>query len=298
MRVSSQGLCKQCETVLITICEQHLKVINESIKIIDSSNNLDTVMSRIQVVRDKATYLLQYEKKGVPTLTKNPSEIISESHQWEKDAIQRLGSTQKPANLQASFVSSLSDNDLIAGYQFCATIQKRTTLFILEKHGECHPGPPDKLPIYGEEKDGIWLPVTKTWKELGFDVEELSPGTMASDIGQIPEDGGDYLPFLKEFRKIVEQDGSPTEKVKKIKALAKENDKYKKFIDKQAIEIWFGWNLPSIPGVGPKTIEEMATVGIKSWNDLIRADDELLSSVNGVGYKSVKKIREYIKSVQ
>jgi hypothetical protein len=48
------------------------------------------------------------------------------------------------------------------------------------------------------------VPVPKTWRAIGIDADEIPETTMASQIGQIPVDGGDFLPFLMEYRMIVE----------------------------------------------------------------------------------------------
>jgi hypothetical protein len=50
------------------------------------------------------------------------------------------------------------------------------------------------------------VPVLKTWRSLGIDMDEV-PQTMASQVGYLPADGGDFLPFLLEYRMIVEDGG-------------------------------------------------------------------------------------------
>ena len=122
--------------------------------------------------------------------------------------------------------------DLIKHYQFIATLSLRTPLAILERHAETHPGPTEDLPRIASQQDGIWIPITKSWSELaGPKVsttvrEQLralaarTQETMASDVGPVPEDGGDYLPFLKAFRAIVESSDTADNKRTAIKALA------------------------------------------------------------------------------
>lgn len=149
--------------------------------------------------------------------------------------------------------------DIIKHYQFIATLQLRTPLAILERHGETHPGPPDALPRIASQQDGIWIPATKSWaelagpnadpavvrrlnqptpistdrlrerlKQMGMSAKQLSKVTaasidsMASDIGPIPKDGGDYLPFLKAFRAIIESSETAEHKRSAIKALLSE----------------------------------------------------------------------------
>jgi hypothetical protein len=93
--------------------------------------------------------------------------------------------------------------DLIAGWQLCVTLQTRTPLAWLRRHNEFHEGeerPTEELP----QKHAIWIAVPKLWHELGIDVDEMPEGTMASQVGQVPADGGDFLRFLIEYRMIVE----------------------------------------------------------------------------------------------
>jgi len=106
------------------------------------------------------------------------------------------------ANLQ-----DMSDvSDLISGWEMSVTMQLRTPLKWLQRHGEFHAGaerPAETLPM----EHASWVPVVKTWRELGIDEDELPESTMASEVGQIPVDGGDFLPFLMEYRMIVEDGG-------------------------------------------------------------------------------------------
>jgi hypothetical protein len=82
-------------------------------------------------------------------------------------------------------------------------MQLRTPLKWLQRHREFHAGaerPSEALP----PEHACWVPVPKSWRELGIDADEIPSSTMASQIGQIPADGGDFLPFLMEYRMIVE----------------------------------------------------------------------------------------------
>lgn len=84
------------------------------------------------------------------------------------------------------------NEDIITGWRFSATLQMRTPLAILRKHNRLVPATPDGPPqLTTEMWQGIWLP--DTGPEWNF----LNEGaTMASEVGAIPRDGGDYLPFL------------------------------------------------------------------------------------------------------
>lgn len=73
------------------------------------------------------------------------------------------------------------------------------------------------------QQHAAWVPVTKTFRELGIDVDDLPPVLMASEIGQVPQDGGEYLPFLIEYRTIVEGDISRSDLIEALTALGKKH---------------------------------------------------------------------------
>lgn len=106
----------------------------------------------------------------------------------------------------ASLDNTSEFSDLISGWEMSVTMQTRTPLKWLQRHREFHTGaerPIEELP----PEHACWVPVLKTWRELGIDEDEIPETTMASEIGQIPVDGGDFLPFLMEYRMIVEDGG-------------------------------------------------------------------------------------------
>jgi len=63
--------------------------------------------------------------------------------------------------------------------------------------------------------EGIWTLKTKTFRELGIDIDEVPNCTMASDIGLIRVE--DYLPFLIAVRQIVEQTCSVESRIKMLR---------------------------------------------------------------------------------
>jgi len=82
-------------------------------------------------------------------------------------------------------------------------MQLRTPLKWLRRHGEFHEGalPPTEPPPLSI---ACWMPVLHTFRDLGIHLDEVPETTMASQIGQIPVDGGEFLLFLLEYRMIVE----------------------------------------------------------------------------------------------
>ncbi|TCU15780.1 hypothetical protein [Rhizobium sullae] len=93
--------------------------------------------------------------------------------------------------------------EVIKGWQLCITMLPRTPLTWLLRHFEFKDGadyPAEEV----SPEHAIWVSVTKTWAEMGSPLEEPPPSTVASGVGQISEDGGDFLPFLIRYREIIE----------------------------------------------------------------------------------------------
>ncbi len=89
----------------------------------------------------------------------------------------------------------------------------RTPLEWLLRHGEYKDGQSTRSKRYPLNMlFGFVLP--KSWAELGSPLKEPPLGTMASSVGQIPEDGGDSLPFLIEYRRIIEETDSRLRQLK------------------------------------------------------------------------------------
>ncbi len=95
--------------------------------------------------------------------------------------------------------SAAENADSLDGWKFAASMKASTPLEWLLRHGEVanvRSGVPRKF--------GVWVPVTKSSRKPVFLKEQSPPSTMASQVGQIPQDGGEFLPFLIEYRRIVE----------------------------------------------------------------------------------------------
>jgi hypothetical protein len=88
---------------------------------------------------------------------------------------------------------------LIQYFKFSATMQLRTPLKILQHHNDTHwdrSMPPPE--IVTKPWQGIWVPCTRLSGLFEYEA------TMASEIGQIPVSGGDFLRFLLTIREAVE----------------------------------------------------------------------------------------------
>lgn len=118
---------------------------------------------------------------------------------------------------QNNKVNTWNDNvDVIKGMEFCATMQLRTPLRVLLRHGEIHSNINTEPPKIAKEMwEGLWIHQIMTWREMGINIDEMSESTIASDIGQVNEEN--YLPFLLAFRNIVELSEPIDSRIKKLR---------------------------------------------------------------------------------
>lgn len=77
--------------------------------------------------------------------------------------------------------------DIIKGQQLVATLDLRTTAICRERDGKVYKvGEAPTLPFHFGERSR-YVPVLKSFKELGIPLKELPPSTRASMDGQVPE---------------------------------------------------------------------------------------------------------------
>lgn len=188
----------------------------------------------------------------------------------------------------------LANRDVLAGVRFIATMSLNTPLRALQRHGEVFRGPPSRAPVYGDMAQGTWSPVVD-WRSTGL--TPPSPSTMASVIGQIPTDGGDLLPFLIEFRLIVES-GNPIDvQLQQIDDLVKSRGAYRSIVrklgGKNFARKWFASKLTAVPGVGPKTAWNLFAAGYRTLEELGQASEAGLRAVPGIGPGAARKIRAF-----
>jgi hypothetical protein len=147
--------------------------------------------------------------------------LSDEPDRGKPSALLPVGTTV--GELQSAPLSVWGNEDIIKGLAFCATMQLRTPLRVLLRHGALHTDRHKTPPqIALEPWEGIWLPVTKSMQEIiegpdsttealrfgiAYDASFGALGnTMASDVGPIL--AKDYLPFLIAVRRVVEANDS------------------------------------------------------------------------------------------
>lgn len=180
-----------------------------------------------------------------------------------------------------------SSSDLISHWRFSAVMNPTTPLSYLRRHGQTSKVRKDEPPAFG-----IWLPVTKSWKELGIPLSEPeTTSDMASAIGLIPTDGGDFLPFLIKYRQIVE---AKTPRIDTLVKLAELEPNYKYFTKQLGGDLCKLFVLPelqSLKGCGKKTAENLYKAGYISKVQVVEATVEELVAVPGIGLGTAKKLK-------
>lgn len=188
-------------------------------------------------------------------------------------------------------------SDILSGWRFIPTMQLRTPLRVLSRHGEVHKGLSSEPPILTREQwEGVWVTVTRSYRELGIDIDEPALTIMASDVGTIPADGGDYLPFLIAVRTAAEGDGSIAERREAVAAVLRDPG-HRKFVRTHGgqgavLDQLFPPFAAAIPRVSGKVAEALACAGYRTPAKISAASDRDLRVLAGVGPATVKALRE------
>lgn len=128
-----------------------------------------------RTVDGRRTYIPGTYSGGVMTLTTPQAEALA------RTAAMHVGNQAREAVYAANA-------DLVKGCQRVETLDTRTCLVCgvadgqVVKSGESR----TMLPAHPNCR-GVWVPVLKSWRELGIDADEIAPGTRASMDGQVSE---------------------------------------------------------------------------------------------------------------
>ena len=279
-----------------------MEIINESLQLANNSTNPSTKVSRLEVARQKLDSLV----------------LIAVQHPFIK--LQRLDAVRKTiAQLAQEFTNAgyyaqtdessreyrqdfwrgiqMPIADIATGWRFGATMQLRTPLRVLLRHGEIHEGLSDPPFIAKEQWEGFWLPIAKTWRELGIDVDGSAAlsGAMASDVGQIPLDGGEYLKLLVSLRKVVESDLTIEQRRTALRDELRKPEwavYCARLGGKQAVcDKLFSPFIGTISGTSEGIVKALWTMGLTTPDALNAATDRELLAIQGVGPAKLKAIR-------
>lgn len=187
-----------------------------------------------------------------------------------------------------------SNSDVIEGMEFSATLQIRTPLSVLKHHGEVFNGPPSLAPAYGSQADGIWLPKTKFFRRFGIAEDEYE-SLHASDVGSI--EPSRYLPFLIQFRTIVESNLTHEDKLAQLSSLPEQSTEFKEIWGKLSSNdedfpmSFFYLQFAVLPGIGRALAKRLYESGFRSVDEIANASVSRLTAVPGLGEATALKIR-------
>jgi SPP1 gp7 family putative phage head morphogenesis protein len=88
-----------------------------------------------------------------------------------------------------------ANSDIIKGVKWVSTLDSRTSAICIERDGKVYPiGKAPPIPAHFNCRSRL-TPVTKSWRDLGLDIDEIPQSTRASINGQVPADTtyGDWL---------------------------------------------------------------------------------------------------------
>ncbi|MDO8250443.1 MAG: hypothetical protein Q7T78_12110 [Rhodoferax sp.] len=300
---SSAPRPNEIQRLVFEQAENLMHVINESLQISNNSTNPSTKVSRLELASTKLDSL----------------ELLSAQHPFIKlqildgvrKTISALSKEYSGAGYYAQTDSSCRDyrqdvwkninmplDDIAKGWRFGATMQLRTPLRVISRHGEVHEGLTDPPAIAQDQSEGYWLPLLKSFAEIGIDIPEviMTNTTMASDVGQIPSDGGEYLKFLLKVRAIVEQD-EPIESRELLLRDELRLPEWSGFCRKlggmQAIQSrFFPAFIDVIKGLPAHSVAALWDAKLTTPKRISNAADAELRAIKGVGPAKLKAIRE------
>jgi len=136
-----------------------------------------------QIVRDLRGTSAQGYKDGILAKTRRDVESVV------RTAVNHTANTAREVTYEVN-------DDLVKGVRWNATLDGRTTLVCMSRDGKVYePGKGPRPPAHFNCRSST-SPVMKSWRELGFGIDELPSSTRASMNGQVPA-GQDYDGWLR-----------------------------------------------------------------------------------------------------
>jgi hypothetical protein len=271
--------------------EGMVRVINESLQIANTSKNLETRRSRLNVAADRLADFKEHCRK-FPFIEMTSLREVEETIRALDEEISTEEGRQP--TLIDSFQIDSAHSDVIKGWRFLATLSLDTPLEYLDLDGTTVTRRRETVEC--DSAHGHWSPETKSLRELGFDGADY-PETRWSEVGEMPLNGGAFLGFLKAWRTIVESDRPISERIAAVNEMVEHQPTYRGFAARLGADFamnWFARQLANIPGIGPKTALTLFKMGFETLDDINRATDEELLAVPGIGAGTLKKIRVHL----
>lgn len=284
-----------------------VEIVNESLQLSNQSTNPETKISRLHLAKAKlqelegmqarSSFLQLTSLEAVHKSIAGLEREYTDAGYYGQVAPEHINSSatynRTVGELQSRPLADWGNSDIVSGLMFSATLQVRTPLRVLQRHEETFSGPGAPPQIADQDWQGIWLPKVD-WGELG---DLLAQGrTMSSDVGYIPSDGGDYLPFLLALRRIVERRDPAIQRRAELEQVLQE-PKWAHFVERlggsaRVIDQFFPRFVSTLPGLQQATVDELIRAGLTTAASIAGATDHQLLALKGIGQAKLQKIRK------
>jgi len=71
--VNKNGICPNCENFINIDIQNRIRILFDSLKLVKDTKNIDTFISRLDLIIQHSKELMKYEEKGIPTTDRPPS---------------------------------------------------------------------------------------------------------------------------------------------------------------------------------------------------------------------------------
>jgi hypothetical protein len=182
------------------------------------------------------------------------------------------------------------DNDTFAqvGWTYRAWLKFETPLAVLENHGREVPLDGIRME-YGPPEQGEW----RARYAAGSPMAGFNNMTWPTPVGLLPEDGADFLPFLKAYRAVIESAAPVVDRVERVKQLVGE-PAYARFTRALPSDLPTGWLATAMVaelGVPKKAARTLLGLGYLDATAVLAASDDALRGLPGIGPKTLAQIR-------
>jgi len=86
LTTDSNGLCSSCRPVVVMAVQQNSRIIEDCIRLVEEGKTAGTRLSRCDLLLERAEHLSQYEKRGIPTISPPPSQLLT-TYRTRRDQI-------------------------------------------------------------------------------------------------------------------------------------------------------------------------------------------------------------------
>lgn len=182
----------------------------------------------------------------------------------------------------------------VEALRFSATLQTRTPLRVIGRHGEVFRGPGAPPGIATEQWHGVWMPHIPEDSAMAILRRPDSARISASEIGPV-QSYGPFWELLKIIRMTVEADTSAQDRyhaIKSVLQLAEWRDMAGQMGGVETVACrFFPPFVDLLPGVGAEARQALVEAGIRTPAQLLSASDAALLSLKGIGKARIAAMR-------